>query len=250
MPPAAENVPFWKKDISFGGGKKTANKAPKAKEPKGEGETKVPFWKKDISFGGGKKAPEAEEPTPVFPTAEPAVEPEAEPEAKSVLEEGPLVRWRRSRRRNRSRSARRRQAAEARKAKAPRIKVERGARAAASASSASRSARPSSQLHASRTTEVQSCISSRASPCTGHRGGRRLRDPDALTDALKDFFDKHKLPKRGVRLGIANNRIGVRTFDIVNIADAKQLDNAIRFRAQEALPIPIDEAVLDYPTAR
>ena len=76
--------------------------------------------------------------------------------------------------------------------------------------------------------------------------GGELRDPDALALALKDFFAKHKLPKRGVRLGLANNRIGVRTFDVEGIDDPKQLDNAIRFRAQETLPIPIDEAVLDY----
>jgi type IV pilus assembly protein PilM len=76
--------------------------------------------------------------------------------------------------------------------------------------------------------------------------GGELRDPEALTQALKDFFSKHKLPKRGVRLGIANNRIGVRTFEIAGIADPKQLANAIRFRAQEALPIPIEEAVLDW----
>ena len=76
--------------------------------------------------------------------------------------------------------------------------------------------------------------------------GGELRDPDALTEALKDFFRKHKLPRRGIRLGIANNRIGVRTLDVVGIADPKQLANAIRFRAQEALPIPIEEAVLDY----
>jgi type IV pilus assembly protein PilM len=56
----------------------------------------------------------------------------------------------------------------------------------------------------------------------------------------------NKLPKRGVRLGIATNRIGVRTLEIPGIQDAKQLANAIKFRAQEALPIPIDEAVLDY----
>jgi type IV pilus assembly protein PilM len=76
--------------------------------------------------------------------------------------------------------------------------------------------------------------------------GGELRDPDALAEALKDFFAKHKLPKKGVRLGIANNRIGVRTFEIAGIGDPKQLGNAIRFRAQEVLPIPIDEAVLDY----
>ena len=76
--------------------------------------------------------------------------------------------------------------------------------------------------------------------------GGELRDPDALADALKTFFKKNKLPKRGVRLGIATNRIGVRTLEIAGIEDAKQMANAIRFRAQEALPIPIDEAVLDY----
>jgi len=76
--------------------------------------------------------------------------------------------------------------------------------------------------------------------------GGELRDPDALADALKAFFTKNKLPKKGVRLGIANNRIGVRIFDIVGVDEDKQLANAIHFRAQEALPIPLDEAVLDY----
>jgi type IV pilus assembly protein PilM len=73
-----------------------------------------------------------------------------------------------------------------------------------------------------------------------------LREPELLAEALKEFFKQHKLPKRGVRLGIATNRIGVRTLEISGIQDAKQLANAIKFRAQEALPIPIDEAVLDY----
>ena len=73
-----------------------------------------------------------------------------------------------------------------------------------------------------------------------------LREPDALAEALKRFFRAHKLPRTGVRLGIASNRIGVRIFDISDIEDEKQLHNAIRFRAQEALPIPLDEAVIDY----
>jgi type IV pilus assembly protein PilM len=49
-----------------------------------------------------------------------------------------------------------------------------------------------------------------------------------------------------VRLGISNNRIGVRMFEIGGIDDTKQLSNAIRYRAQEVLPIPLEEAVLDY----
>ena len=76
--------------------------------------------------------------------------------------------------------------------------------------------------------------------------GGELRDPVGLAEALRGFFKQHRLPSRGVRLGISNNRIGVRTFEIAGIVDAKQLANAIRFRAQESLPIPIEEAVLDY----
>jgi type IV pilus assembly protein PilM len=73
-----------------------------------------------------------------------------------------------------------------------------------------------------------------------------LRDPEALAEALKSFFSRNKLPKNNVRLGLATSRIGVRVIDIGGIDDQKQLDNAVRFRAQEALPIPLDEAVLDY----
>jgi type IV pilus assembly protein PilM len=73
-----------------------------------------------------------------------------------------------------------------------------------------------------------------------------IRDPEALGDALKRFFDLHKLPKRAVRLGVSNNRIGVRTFEIEGVSDPQMLENAIRFRAEEVLPIPLDQAVLDY----
>src|SRR5918999_54633 len=76
--------------------------------------------------------------------------------------------------------------------------------------------------------------------------GGELREPDRLAEALKNFFRKNKLPRQGVRLGIASNRIGVRTFDVAGVEDEKQLHNAVRFRAQEALPIPLEDAVLDY----
>src|SRR5205814_2694143 len=76
--------------------------------------------------------------------------------------------------------------------------------------------------------------------------GGELREPERLTEALRDFFGKHDLPRRNVRLGVANNRIGVRAFDLAGVDDPAQLDNAVRFRAQETLPIPIEDAVLDY----
>jgi type IV pilus assembly protein PilM len=76
--------------------------------------------------------------------------------------------------------------------------------------------------------------------------GGELRESEELAAALRDFFRKHKLPRQNVRLGISNNRVGVRTFEIAGIHDEKQLANAVRYRAQETLPIPVEEAVLDY----
>jgi type IV pilus assembly protein PilM len=76
--------------------------------------------------------------------------------------------------------------------------------------------------------------------------GGEVRDVEALSDSLKHFFKKHGLPRKSVRIGIANNRIGVRTIDVSGIEDDRQLGNAVRFRAQEALPIPVHEAVLDF----
>jgi type IV pilus assembly protein PilM len=76
--------------------------------------------------------------------------------------------------------------------------------------------------------------------------GGELREPEELAQVLRNFFRKHKLPRQGVRLGISNNRVGVRIFEIAGIHDEKQLVNAIKYRAQETLPIPIEEAALDY----
>jgi type IV pilus assembly protein PilM len=76
--------------------------------------------------------------------------------------------------------------------------------------------------------------------------GGEVRDVAALATALDRFFTDSKLPRRGIRLGIGTNRIGVRTVDIEGVDDERQLGNVVRFRAHEALSIPLDEAVLDY----
>ncbi len=76
--------------------------------------------------------------------------------------------------------------------------------------------------------------------------GGELRDANALGAALGDFFRRNKLPQKSVRLGIGTNRIGVRRLEITGLQDRAHLENAIRFRAQEVLPIPLEEAVLDY----
>lgn len=73
-----------------------------------------------------------------------------------------------------------------------------------------------------------------------------VRDAEALAAALKRFFAERKLPRRDVRLGIASSRLGVRVLDVPAVDDPKQFENAIRFRAQELLPIPVVDAILDH----
>jgi type IV pilus assembly protein PilM len=76
--------------------------------------------------------------------------------------------------------------------------------------------------------------------------GGEVRDHAALVHELKALFDEHRLPRRDVRIGIASNRIGVRTVEIVGIEDETRFDNAVRFKAHEVLPVAVHESLLDY----
>jgi type IV pilus assembly protein PilM len=72
-----------------------------------------------------------------------------------------------------------------------------------------------------------------------------VTDAPALTEALKTFFAENDLPKN-VRLGVANQRIVVRSLDLPPLEDPKQLDAAVRAEAPDHIPMPMDEAILDY----
>jgi type IV pilus assembly protein PilM len=232
-----EAGPVWTKEVSFSRAPEPVAEAP-APEPEvaavpapapgvhapvtaeelpppDEDAKKVPFWKKDISLSGGRKKEKQ-------PKAERAPKQPKEKKAKAPKER------------------------KERKPKAPKVKAAKGSRGAKRITGLKVGA---SQLAAARVANNGSAELLQIARTPLEPGivvGGELRDPDALADALKDFFSANNLPKKGVRLGIANNRIGVRTFDISGIDDEKQLTNAIRFRAQETLPIPIDEAVLDF----
>ena len=75
------------------------------------------------------------------------------------------------------------------------------------------------------------------------RRGRRPRRPRRRPCARSS--PSNKLCQR-VRLGIANQRVVVRTLRLPAIEDPKELDAAVRFQAQEQIPMPIDQAVLDH----
>jgi type IV pilus assembly protein PilM len=72
-----------------------------------------------------------------------------------------------------------------------------------------------------------------------------VQDADALSESLRAHFSKHRLGK-AVRLGIANQRVVVRTMRLPLIEDEEELDTAIRFRAQDQIPMPLEQAVLDH----
>lgn len=70
-------------------------------------------------------------------------------------------------------------------------------------------------------------------------------DVDGLADALKRMFSEHKLGRR-VRLGVANQRIVMRTLDLPPLQQTKDIASAVRFQAQEHIPMPLDQAVLEH----
>ena len=248
-------VPFWKKEISLGGKKgdpkPKSQKEKKGRKRKGSEEApavdeapivsvpapelvhppvpaaelppvpdetaKVPFWKKEI---GGKKG-----------DRKPKEKKERKP--KAAKEE-------------RTAKAKEPKQPKERKQKVPKVKTVRAVKGAKGITGLKIGASQLAAARVSNNGSAELLQVAREPLAPGIVVGGELRDPDALAEALKEFFAKNGLPKRGVRLGLANNRIGVRTFEMSGITDPKQLGNAVRFRAQEALPIPIDEAVLDY----
>lgn len=72
-----------------------------------------------------------------------------------------------------------------------------------------------------------------------------VRDPDVVAESLRMLFDENRLGKR-VRLGIANQRVVVRTLRLPAIEDPAELDSAVRFSAQEQIAMPLEQAVLDH----
>jgi type IV pilus assembly protein PilM len=195
---------------------------------------------------GSMSAPVEPEP-PAEPAYEPAPEPDleagdAEPaqdEAAGTFASGPSETEQRRRRSLRGSG----------EPKAPRPKKEKKARAARSPKKLVGLKIGASQLAAARVVnngapELVEVVREPLEP--GIVAAGEIRDPEALAASLKRFFELHRLPKKGVRLGLSNNRIGVRVFEIEGVEDERQLENAIRFRAEEVLPIPLEQAVLDY----
>lgn len=99
------------------------------------------------------------------------------------------------------------------------------------------------ELRSNGTVELAASAIGPLAPGAFHEG--EVVDPDSLTEGLKSLFSEHKLSKQ-VRLGIGNQRVVVRTLRLPAIEDPKEMEAAVRFQAQEQMPMPLEQAVLEH----
>ena len=96
--------------------------------------------------------------------------------------------------------------------------------------------------------EVKDGVVSRVASCELTEGiapDGEVRRPEDLAREIRELFRSEALP-RNVRLGVANQQIVVRQIDLPHIEDDRERDSAVRFQAAEAVPMPLEDAILDH----
>ncbi len=72
-----------------------------------------------------------------------------------------------------------------------------------------------------------------------------VADPEVLAAEIKEFWSSHSFTGKSVILGVANQRVIVRLLNFPRMDEA-DLSSAIGYEAQDHIPMPLEEAVLDY----
>lgn len=70
-------------------------------------------------------------------------------------------------------------------------------------------------------------------------------DEGLLSETLREVFRDERLGKR-VRIGVANQRTVLRVLELPPVTDRKELAAAVRFQAEDQIPMPLSNAVLDF----
>jgi type IV pilus assembly protein PilM len=71
-------------------------------------------------------------------------------------------------------------------------------------------------------------------------------DVEGLSTALRTLFKENRGLGKRVRVGVANQKIVVRVVELPYLENAKELEAAVRFQAQDQIPMPLDQAVIDF----
>lgn len=70
-------------------------------------------------------------------------------------------------------------------------------------------------------------------------------DVEAASRYLADLWKGLRISEEKVVIGVANQKVVVRLVEMPRM-ERSELKNALRFQAQESIPIPVDEAVMDF----
>ncbi len=70
-------------------------------------------------------------------------------------------------------------------------------------------------------------------------------DADLFGRELKHFVNKNGLKGRSVQVGVSNQKVIIRTIDMPEMTETELL-GAIEYQAQDYIPIPVEDAVLDF----
>lgn len=70
-------------------------------------------------------------------------------------------------------------------------------------------------------------------------------DPPAVAAALRRLWRETGLKGRNVVTGVANARVVARITEVPDMPDA-ELRSSLKFQVQDLIPIPVEEAILDY----
>ena len=72
-----------------------------------------------------------------------------------------------------------------------------------------------------------------------------IRDPGPVSEAIAQLWKRTKLKAKTAVVGIANQRVVVRQVDLPYL-DEKEFRLALPFQAADYIPMPVDEAQLDF----
>ena len=72
-----------------------------------------------------------------------------------------------------------------------------------------------------------------------------VADQNLLAAEIREFWDSHSFKGRSITFGVSNQKVVVRLLDFPHMRP-EDLQGAISFEAQDHIPMPLDEAVLDY----
>lgn len=72
-----------------------------------------------------------------------------------------------------------------------------------------------------------------------------ILDADAVSSSLKELWRKAGVRSKEVSIGVSNQKVVVRLIDLPYMERA-ELQGAIQYQAQDYIPIPVEDAILDF----